>query len=112
MDNAFKPWGLNMPAEYESWSAATKADHLWVNGALRTQYKTTMPNLVKVNTGGLISSILWKKVQNRTDVAPAGYTKPIHPYGAMAKVKFVPVTNRLYRFIPRCRLWFVTFVCY
>ena len=91
MDNAFKPWGLNMPAEYESWSAATKADHLWVNGALRTQYKTTMPNLVKVNTGGLISSILWKKVQNRTDVAPAGYTKPIHPYGAMAKVKFIPV---------------------
>jgi hypothetical protein len=93
MDNAFKPWGLNMPAEYESWSAATKADHLWVNGALRTQYKTTMPALKKVDTGGLISSILWKKVQNRTDVAPAGYTKPIHPYGAMAKVKFVPVTN-------------------
>ena len=96
MDNAFKPWGLNMPAEYESWSAATKADHLWVNGALRTQYKTTMPNLVKVNTGGLISSILWKKVQNRTDVAPAGYTKPIHPYGAMAKVKFIPVAGNGY----------------
>jgi len=96
MDNAFKPWGLNMPAEYESWSAATKADHLWVNGALRTQYKTTMPNLVKVNTGGLISSILWKKVQTRTDVAPAGYTKPIHPYGAMAKVKFIPVAGNGY----------------
>lgn len=96
MDNAFKPWGLNMPAEYESWSAGTKADHLWVNGALRTQYKTTMPNLKKVDTGGLISSILWKKVQNRTDVAPAGYTKPIHPYGAMAKVKFVPVANNGY----------------
>ncbi|HQV79615.1 MAG TPA: peroxidase family protein [Agitococcus sp.] len=96
MDNAFKPWGLNMPAEYESWSGATKADHLWVNGALRTQYKTTMPNLKKVDTGGLISSILWKKVQDRTDVAPAGYTKPIHPYGAMAKVKFVPVANNGY----------------
>jgi hypothetical protein len=96
MDNAFKPWGLNMPAEYESWSAATKVDHLWVNGALRTQYKTTMPNLVKVNTGGLISSILWKKVQTRTDVAPAGYTKPIHPYGAMAKVKFIPVAGNGY----------------
>jgi hypothetical protein len=64
MDNAFKPWGLNMPAEYESWSAGAKADHLWVNGALRTQYKTTMPNLKPVDTGGLISSILWKKVQN------------------------------------------------
>lgn len=96
MDNAFKPWGLNMPAEYESWSAGAKADHLWVNGALRTQYKTTMPNLKPVNTGGLISSILWKKVQNRTDVAPAGYTKPIHPYGAMAKVKFVPVAGNGY----------------
>ena len=33
MDNAFKPWGLNMPAEYESWSAGAKADHFWVNGA-------------------------------------------------------------------------------
>lgn len=96
MDNAFKPWGLNMPADYEKWSASAKADHLWVNGAKRTQYKATMPNLVKVDTGGLISSILWKKVQNRTDVAPAGYTKPIHPYGAMAKVKFVPVANNGY----------------
>lgn len=96
MDNAFKPWGLNMPADYENWSAAAKADHLWVNGALRTQYKTTMPALKKVDTGGLISSILWKKVQTRTDVAPAGYTKPIHPYGAMAKVKFVPVAGHGY----------------
>lgn len=96
MDNAFKPWGLNMPADYEKWSGQAKADHLWVNGAQRTQYKTTMPNLVPVDIGGLISSILWKKVQTRTDVAPAGYKKPIHPYGAMAKVKFIPVANNGY----------------
>ncbi|HNJ86435.1 MAG TPA: hypothetical protein PKU92_07615 [Agitococcus sp.] len=96
MENAFKPWGLNMPADYEKWSAQAKADHLWVNGAKRTQYKTTMPNLTKVDTAGLISSILWKKVQSRTDVAPAGYNKPIHAHGAMAKVKFIPVANNGY----------------
>ncbi|HEX5278272.1 MAG TPA: peroxidase family protein, partial [Fluviicoccus sp.] len=96
MDNAFKPWGLNMPADYEKWSAATKAEHLWINGAKRTQYKTTMPTLKKVDTTGLISSILWKKVQTRSDVAPVGYSKPIHPYGAMAKVKFIPTAGNSY----------------
>ncbi|MDP2228475.1 MAG: peroxidase family protein, partial [Moraxellaceae bacterium] len=96
VENAFKPWGLNMTADYESWAGSAKADHLWINGALRTQYTTTMPALKPVDIGGLISSILWKKVQTRTDVAPPGYSKPIHPYGAMAKVKFVPVANNGY----------------
>lgn len=96
VENAFKPWGLNMTADYESWNASAKADHLWVNGAKRTQYKTTMPALAETDTGGLISSILWKKVQNRTDVAPAGYVKPIHRHAAMAKVKFVPVAANGY----------------
>jgi hypothetical protein len=93
VQNAFKPWGLNMPADYNSWPASAKADHLWVNGALRTQYRTSMPTLKPVDVGGLISTILWKKVNDRVDVAPPGYEKPIHPYGAMAKVKFVPVAN-------------------
>jgi len=96
VDNAFKPWGLNMTADYESWPASAKADHLWVNGAKRTQYRTTMPSLKPVDIGGLVSSILWKKVQTRTDVAPLGYEKPIHAHGAMAKVKFVPVANNGY----------------
>ncbi|MDO8267725.1 MAG: peroxidase family protein [Moraxellaceae bacterium] len=96
VENAFKPWGLNMTADYESWNASAKADHLWVNGAKRTQYKTTMPALAETDTGGLISSILWKKVQTRTDVAPAGYVKPIHRHAAMAKVKFVPVAGNGY----------------
>ncbi|HEX6591173.1 MAG TPA: peroxidase family protein, partial [Moraxellaceae bacterium] len=96
VQNAFKPWGLNMTADYNSWPASAKADHLWVNGALRTQYRTTMPNLKPVDIGGLVSTILWKKVNDRVDVAPAGYEKPIHAYGAMAKVKFVPVANNGY----------------
>ena len=37
-----------------------------------------------------------KKVQTRTDVAPAGYVKPIHRHAAMAKVKFVPVAANGY----------------
>ena len=39
MDNAFKPWGLKIPEDYQSWSAQAKQDHLWVNGALRTSYE-------------------------------------------------------------------------
>ncbi|HEX4869853.1 MAG TPA: peroxidase family protein, partial [Moraxellaceae bacterium] len=96
VQNAFKPWGLNMPADYNNWPASAKADHLWVNGAVRTQYRTTMPNVAPVDIGGLISSVLWKKVNDRVDVAPAGYEKPIHARAAMAKVKFVPVAGNGY----------------
>src|SRR5690554_120930 len=94
VDNAFKPWGLNIPADYESWSACDKQEHLWVNGAMRTEYAAgERPELVPINVLGLVSSILWKKVRDRTDVAPAGYEKPLHPYAAMAKVNFVPTSN-------------------
>ena len=49
-----------------------------------------------MNIGGLIGSILWNKVKGRSDGAPAGYEKPIHPHGGMAKVKFVAVPNNPY----------------
>ena len=89
MDNAFKPWGLNMPDDYQDWSAQAKQDHLWVNGALRTSYEEgEVPAIEPIDIGGLINSVLWKKVQDVTDVAPPGYSKPIHPRGALAKVQF------------------------
>ena len=91
MDNAFKPWGLKIPSDYQDWDAETKQNHLWVNGALRTSYEEgEVPAIEPIDIGGLINSILWKKVQDVTDVAPPGYSKPIHPRGALAKVKFVP----------------------
>lgn len=91
MDNAFKPWGLNMPADYQSWSADAKQDHLWVNGALRTSYAAgSVPAIEPIDIGGLINSVLWTKVRDVTDVTPPGYSKPIHPRGALAKVQFVP----------------------
>ncbi|MFN3713715.1 MAG: peroxidase family protein [Alcanivoracaceae bacterium] len=94
VDNAFKPWGLNIPDDYESWRGCDKQQHLWVNGAMRTEYADgDRPALVPINVLGLIDSILWKKVRDRTDVTPPGYQKPIHPYGAMAKVSFVPASN-------------------
>jgi hypothetical protein len=97
VENAFKPWGLNIPEDYESWAGSSKQENLWVNGALRTQYAAgQMPQLEPVDVGGLIGSILWNKVKERTDVAPEGYEKPLHAYGAMAKVKFVPVANNGY----------------
>jgi hypothetical protein len=91
VDNAFQPWGLNIPDDYEDWAGCDKQEHLWVNGAMRTEYgEGERPDLVPIDVGGLISSILWKKVKDRTDVAPAGYEKPLHPYGALAKVDFEP----------------------
>lgn len=94
MDNAFKPWGLNMPDDYQNWDAEAKQTHLWVNGALRTSYDANaVPDIEPIDIGGLIDSILWKKVQNVSDVAPPGYSKPIHPRGALAKVKFVPTAG-------------------
>ncbi|MBC9250098.1 peroxidase [Pseudomonas alcaligenes] len=97
VQNAFKPWGLNIPADYENWPAQGKQDNLWVNGALRTQYaEGQLPAIPPVDVGGLISSVLWKKVQERTDVAPVGYQKAMHPNGVMAKVKFNAVAGNPY----------------
>ena len=97
VQNAFKPWGLNIPADYETWPAKAKQDNLWVNGAMRTQYaEGQLPAIPPVNVGGLISSVLWKKVQTKSDVAPAGYEKAMHPNGVMAKVKFTTVAGHPY----------------
>ncbi len=94
VDNAFKPWGLNMTDDYKSWSACSKQEHLWVNGALRTQYPADeLPALQDVNIGGLINSILWTKVNLKDDVTPVGYEKPIHAHGVMAKVAFEAEAN-------------------
>lgn len=97
MDNAFNPGDLDIPAYYESWNAGSKQEHLWVNGALRTQYKEgQLPALQKIDVLGLISSSLWTKVRNHIDVAPPGYGKPIHAYGMLAKVRFIPMADSPY----------------
>lgn len=97
MDNAFKPWGLHIPDDYQSWSAQAKQEMLWGNGALRTEYvAANVPAIEEIDIGGLIDSILWKKVQDVTDVSPPGYSKPIHPRGALAKVQFVPTAGHEY----------------
>lgn len=91
VDNAFKPWGLNIPADYDSWAGCEKQQHLWNNGILRTEFKADeIPALEKVDVLGLINRVLWDKVNDQKDVAPAGYKKPIHAHGAVAKVQFVP----------------------
>jgi hypothetical protein len=93
-DNAFKPWGLNIPAEYESWSACDKQELLWGNGVLRTEYTASnVPALVPVDKMALLNKILWDKAELDQDVAPADYKMPIHAFGAMAKAKFVPTAG-------------------
>ncbi len=95
VDNAFKPWGLKITEDYKQWNACDKEQHLWVNGAMRTQYpEGELPAIPEVNIGGLIDSILWTKVRRSDDVAPLGYEKPIHPHGAMATVAFDAEPNQ------------------
>lgn len=89
VDNAFKPWGLNIPAEYENWDACSKQDLLWTNGVLRTEYDAgELPAIPEVDIGGLISGVIRDKVEYVGDVAPVGHSKPIHPHGVMAKIAF------------------------
>ena len=94
VENAFKPWDLKIPADYDNWAACDKEALLWTNGAQRTVYEDgERPELEPVNIGGLINSILWDKVNKKQDVAPLGYEKPIHAYGSMAKVAFEPAAG-------------------
>lgn len=97
VDNAFKPWGLNIPDDYESWDACEKQDHLWVNGAMRTEFdNNNLPALEKIDVLGLINKILWSKVNDEMDATPAGYEKPIHARGVMAPVSFTPTSGTPY----------------
>lgn len=97
VDNAFKPWGLNIPAEYDNWDACSKQDLLWTNGVLRTEYDSgELPAIPEVDIGGLISGVIRDKVEYVGDVAPVGHAKPIHPHGVMAKVAFNSTGNHPY----------------
>ncbi|WP_394559006.1 peroxidase family protein [Aquipseudomonas alcaligenes] len=97
VQNAFKPWGLNIPADYQTWPAKAKQDNLWVNGAMRTQYaEGQVPPLEGINTSALLANTLWKKVREESDVVPADYEKGMHQRGVMAKVKFNPVAGNPY----------------
>lgn len=97
VDNAFKPWGLNIPADYDSWNACSKQELLWNNGISRTQYEPgQLPAIPKVDTLGMISRVISDKVHYVGDVAPVGHTKSIHPHGAVAKVQFKATANHPY----------------
>jgi hypothetical protein len=90
VDNAFKPWGLNIPAEYDSWSACDKQELLWSNGVLRTEYAPgSVPALTSVDTLALSNKNVFDKAELDQDVVPEGHSKPIHAHGAVAKAKFV-----------------------
>ena len=90
VENAFKPWGLNIPDNYDSWAGCEKQQHLWNNGILRSEFEANeIPALEDIDILGLINRVLWDKVNDQKDVAPPGYKKPIHARGAVAKVQFV-----------------------
>lgn len=94
VDNAFKPWELNIPENYQELAGCDKQNLLWTNGAIRTEYDASeRPELDSVDIGGLIDSILWEKVNRKDDVSPLGYEKPIHAHGSMATVAFDPESN-------------------
>jgi len=90
VENAFKPWGLNIPDNYDSWAGCEKQQHLWNNGILRSEFAADeIPALEDIDVLGLINRVLWDKVNDQKDVAPPGYKKPLHAHGAVAKVEFV-----------------------
>jgi len=90
VENAFKPWGLNIPDNYDSWAGCEKQQHLWNNGILRSEFAADeVPALEDIDILGLINRVLWDKVNDQKDVAPPGYKKPLHAHGAVAKVEFV-----------------------
>ncbi len=94
VDNAFKPWGLSIPADYNSWDACDKQELLWNNGVLRTEYAASnVPALASINKLDLINKVLWDKKVLDQDVAPEDNKMPIHAFGAMAKAKFVPTAG-------------------
>lgn len=97
IENAFKPWDLKIPEDYQQWDACDKQQLLWQNGAVRTEYpEDGRPELTPVDIGGLIDSILWEKVQRKDDVTALGYEKPIHAHGSMATVRFDAESNHPY----------------
>lgn len=89
VENVFKPWGIDIPEDYQSLSACKKQQHLWGNGVQRTKFNVNeLPKLTKIDVFKLVGRILSDKVEKTGDVAPAGYVKPIHAHGVMAPVSF------------------------
>lgn len=97
VENVFKPWGIDMPEDYDNWTACKKQQRLWGSGVQRTRFtENELPALEKVDALKLVSKILSDKVNRVGDVAPAGYTKPIHAHGVMAPVSFTAVPGTPY----------------
>lgn len=95
--NAFKPWGPDIPENYQSLSACDKQDYLWRQGVERSEYPdASLPSLKPIDVVGLIDKILWTKVRADRDTTPAGYKKPIHAHGVMAPVSFTPTPDSPY----------------
>lgn len=82
----------DLPADYESWSAAEKQDFLWHQRILVSRYKT-LPPLPPIDVIGLFFTALRKKMDRRSDQAPGHWRKAIHAHGSVAKIKFVPAAD-------------------
>jgi hypothetical protein len=82
----------DLPADYESWSAAKKQDFLWHERILISQYKT-LPPLKGIDVIGLFLTALRKKMDRKSDQAPEKWEKAIHAHGSVAKIKFIPTAD-------------------
>jgi hypothetical protein len=87
--NSSASWG----ADYEALDAEKKEEQLW-NEIVRTDYHGSLPTLLAVDAGNVVAKTgterLGKKLSHKGDTIPDGmWSKPIHSFGTVAKVKFV-----------------------
>jgi hypothetical protein len=81
-----------IPPDYQSMKAKEKLDILWKDNILPTAYETYPP----IDSLGLFDIIalmnkrfLQKSFDHTSDEMPEGRLKLIHPFGAVAKIKYI-----------------------
>lgn len=78
-----------LPVSFDDLSSAEKISIIWNDGILASEYTDGLPELVDVNIIKFLFHPLNIKMDDLADEVRVGYEKPIHPYGAIAQVKFV-----------------------
>lgn len=81
-----------LPADYESWSAAQKQEFLWQERILKSKYDQ-LPPLTGIDILGLFLTPYRLKMDRTVDEAPHRWRKAIHAHGTVAKIKFVPMAD-------------------
>lgn len=83
---------INLPENYQFWSAHQKQEFCWHNRILPSQHQQ-LPPLEKIDVLGLFLTPLRTKMDRQSDEAPSHWKKAIHAHGSVAKIKFIATDN-------------------